>query len=109
MKEELPPIDLAPRKRVDLRSIKAPEGEDASVEANSRRIAADWGAVTSLPVVRGPIASLRIEIPEYLDRELALRAFEQRVTKQFLVVQALQGAGFNVEPGDLVPDKRKRR
>ncbi len=109
MKEELPPIDLAPRKRVDLRSIKAPESEDASVEANSRRIATDWGAVTSLPIVRGPIASLRIEIPEYLDRELALRAFEQRVTKQFLVVQALQGAGFNVEPGDLVPDKRKRR
>lgn len=109
MKEELPPINLAPRKRVDLRSIKAPETKDANVEANSRRMAADWGAVTSMPVVRGPIASLRIEIPEYLDRELALRAFEQRVTKQFLVVQALQGAGFTVEPVDLVPDKRKRR
>jgi len=109
MKPHFPPVDLSPRKRLDLRSIKAPEAEDANVEANSRRLASEWGAVTSVPVSRGPIASLRIEIPEYLDRELAQRAFEQRVTKQFIVVQALQTAGFNVEPGDLVPDKRKRR
>jgi hypothetical protein len=67
------------------------------------------GAVTNVPISRGPIASLRIEIPEYLDRELAQRAFDQRVTKQYLVVQALQAAGFNVDANDLVPDKRKGR
>ena len=43
------------------------------------------------------------------DRELAQRAFEQRVTKQYLVVAALKEAGFKIEPQDLVPDKRKRR
>jgi len=109
MKPELPPVDLAPRKRLDLRSIKAPDANDANVEANSRRLASEWGAVTNVPISRGPIASLRIEIPEYLDRELAQRAFDQRVTKQYLVVQALQAAGFNVDANDLVPDKRKRR
>jgi hypothetical protein len=109
MKTEFPPVDLAPRKRVDLRSIKAPEGDDENVEANTRRLAADWGAVTSVPVTRGPVSSLRLEIPEYLDRELAQRAFEQRVTKQYLVVAALKEAGFRIEPQDLVPDKRKRR
>jgi len=46
-------------------------------------------------------------VPEYLDRELALKAVEQRVTKQYLVVQALKNAGFHVDPADLVADKRK--
>jgi hypothetical protein len=109
MKPEFPPVDLPTRKRVDLRSIKAPETEDASVEANSRQLASEWGAVTSVPMSRGPMSSLRLEIPEYLDRELAQRAFEQRVTKQYLVVRALQDAGFKINPADLVPDKRKRR
>ncbi|MBE7157666.1 MAG: hypothetical protein INR62_04400 [Rhodospirillales bacterium] len=109
MKTEFPPVDFAPKKRLDLRAIKAPEGEDANVEANSRKLAAEWGAVTTVTPPRAPIASLRIEIPEYLDRELAQRAFEQRATKQFLVVQALKAAGFHVEDADLVPDKRKRR
>src|SRR3954447_9081012 len=109
MKTELPPIDVTPRKRVDLRSLQAPATTDETVEANSRRLASEWGAVTAVDRPKPVIASLRLEIPEYLDRQLAQAAFEQRVTKQFLVIQALQAAGFNVEPADLVPDKRKRR
>jgi|tagenome__1003787_1003787.scaffolds.fasta_scaffold16232430_2 hypothetical protein len=110
MKTELPPINVAPRKRVDLRSLQAPTiADDRVVEQNSRRLASEWGAVTTVPSPKPVIASLRLEIPEYLDRQLAQAAFDQRVTKQFLVIQALKAAGFNVEPGDLVPDKRKRR
>jgi len=109
MKSEFPPIDVAPRKRLDLRAIQPPETADDKIEANSRRLASEWGAVTTVPGPKPVIASLRLEIPEYLDRQLAQRAFEQRVTKQFLVIQALQQAWFSVEPNDLVPDKRKRR
>jgi hypothetical protein len=113
MKTEFPPVDLAPRKRLDLRSIKAPAGEDASVEANSRKLAENWGAMTTVPPNKGPLASLRLEIPAYLDQELAEHALRgtngQRVTKQFLVIKALKDAGYHVEPDDLVPDKRKRR
>jgi hypothetical protein len=113
MKPEFPPVDLSPRKRLDLRSIKAPQGEDTSVEANSRKLAEEWGAVTMLPPAKGGTASLHLEIPAYLDQELAERALRgvggTRVTKQYLVIQALKDAGFHVEPGDLVPDKRKRR
>jgi hypothetical protein len=113
MKTEFPPVDLTPRKRLDLRSIKPPQGEDASVEANSRRLAEDWGAVTTVTPTKGMVASLRLEIPAYLDQELAERALRgmngHRVTKQFLVIKALQDAGFHVDPDDLVPDKRKRR
>lgn len=113
MKPDFPPVDLTPRKRVDLRSIKPPANEDASVEANSRKLAEDWGAVTTVAPARGGVASLRLEIPAYLDQELAEKALRgvsgQRVTKQFLVIQALKNAGFHVHPDDLVPDKRKRR
>lgn len=113
MKPEFPAVDLSPKKRLDLRSIKAPVAEDANVEANSRRLAEEWGAVTTVTPTKGAMASLRLEIPAYLDQELAEQALRgvggQRVTKQFLVIQALRDAGFHVAPSDLVPDKRKRR
>lgn len=113
MKVNFPPIDLTPKKRLDLKAIKAPETEDLAVEANSQKLAEDWGAVTTVGRPKPRVASLRLEIPEYLDQELAERALQgqqgRRVTKQFLVIQALQGAGFHVDVDDLVPDKRKRR
>ena len=102
----LPRIDdeLEPKKRVDLRSIRPNGGDDATIDENSRRLAGEW-----LGGRKTPLASLRIEVPEYLDRELAMRAAERRVTKQYLVVQALRDAGYRVEEQDLVADKRKRR
>ena len=108
----LPSIDedLTPRRRVDLKALRPAGGDDATVERNSRRLTNEWGATTVIaPDVRPLLASLRIEVPDYLDRELALKAVEQRVTKQFLVLQALQQAGYRVDAVDLVPDKRKTR
>lgn len=109
---DLPSIDddLAPRKRIDLRTLRPAGGDDATIEQNSRRIGSEWGASTLLaPQARAPLASLRIEVPDYLDRELALKAAEQRVTKQFLVLRALQRDGYRVDSVDLVPDKRRSR
>lgn len=111
MSKELPSIDddLAPRKRVDLRAIQPHKQADHMVEENSRRLGDEWGAQTSLerPTLKTPLASLRIEVPDYLDRDLAVRAAEQRVTKQYLVMKALQEAGYRIDPLDLVADKRK--
>jgi hypothetical protein len=109
MKSELPPLDLEPKKRPNLRSIKPPEGaDDATVEANSQRLINNYGGVTSVPR-KGPVASLRLEVPEYIDRALAKRAFEQRTTKQYLVLKALQETGYQIDDADLIPDKRRRR
>ncbi len=106
--------DLAPRKRLDLKAIKPSAVDDVSVVENSWKIGSEWGAQTSLPAehlehARPILASLRIEVPEYLDRELAIRAAEQRVTKQFLVMKALQAAGYQLNDADLVEDKRKAK
>ncbi|AOX21534.1 hypothetical protein [Kozakia baliensis] len=112
-KTNLPPIasELAPRPKADLSKLRSPiSASDQQVEENSRRLGAHWGATTSLDLSRSvPMASLRIVIPEYVDRDLALKAAEDRVTKQYLVLKALSEAGFRVDPQDLVEDKRKLR
>jgi hypothetical protein len=122
-KADLPSIDdelAAPRKRLDLKAIRLKGAvDDAAIEENSRRLGTEWGALTSLEggkgpkpsaeTARAPIASLRIEMPEYLDRTLARRAADERVTKQYLVLKALEQAGYEIDPIDLVPDKRKAR
>ncbi len=115
-KPALPPIDAdlagPPRPRLDLRALaRGPAVDDAQVDANSRALGARWGASTSIepaaPAV--PFASLRLEVPAYLDQALTVKAAEQRVTKAFLVMSALAQAGFPVAPADLVPDRRKTR
>lgn len=119
-KSALPPIDEdlePPRHRVDLKAIR-PKGQadDATIEENSRRLGSDWGASTTLQppapeptVARAPLASLRIEVPAYLDDELTQKAASQRVTKQYLVLTALRQAGYHIDDADIVADKRKAR
>jgi hypothetical protein len=120
-KPRLPPIDAEleqPRKRVDLKSIRPKaQADDATIEENSRKIGSEWGASTSLKGVespapageRAPVASLRIEVPTYLDDELTQKAAAKRVTKQFLVLTALKQAGYHIDDVDIVADKRKAR
>jgi hypothetical protein len=119
----LPPIDEELRgrgKRLDLKAIR-PKGDvdDATIEQNSRLLGNEWGASTSLQrtqspasaptVARAPVASLRIEVPVYLDDALTREAAEKRVTKQYLVLTALRSAGYRIDDPDLVADKRKAR
>jgi len=119
-KTALPPIDAElehPRQRVDLKAIRSKaQADDATIEENSRRLGSEWGASTSLQppapeatVARASLASLRIEVPTYLDDELTQKAASQRVTKQYLVLTALRQAGYHIEDADIVADKRKAR
>jgi hypothetical protein len=119
----LPPIDdelRGERRRLDLKAIRPKGGaDDATIDENSRLLGNEWGASTSLqrtqqpasapPVARAPVASLRIEVPVYLDNELTREAAEKRVTKQYLVLTALRQAGYRIDDADLVADKRKAR
>lgn len=113
---DLPPLtdDLAPKKKVDFSALRIVAKDDAAIEENSRALGKSWGAQTRLadpsPAAHAaPRASLRIEVPDYLDRALAFKAVELRTTKQFLVIKALADAGFAVEPADLVEDRRRKK
>jgi hypothetical protein len=118
-KTGLPSIDSelvpAPRQRVDLKGLKPRQPiADETVEENSRAIGEKWGASTQLPQAEAPIplapvTSIRGYIPQYLDDELSVKAAERRVTKTFLIMEALAKAGYRVDEPDLIQDRRRSR
>jgi len=110
--------DLAPPSRARL--PQAPDDDDRRILAGADRLSARHGALrdgttaTAPPVVALPApltmpASWKLVLPEYLDREIARRAADRQVTKNFLVLEALASAGYEVRPDDLVGDRRRRR
>jgi hypothetical protein len=110
---DFPPIgdELRPKPKLKRHTDEA--ASDAEVEENSRRIGERWGAATRItrepePVPTAPVVSIRGYIPEYLDQEMAMKAAERRVTKTFLIMEALAKAGYRVDEVDLVQDRRKR-
>jgi hypothetical protein len=110
---DFPPIgdELKPKAR--LKRHTAEPATDAEIEANSRRIGERWGAATRIPQepempLLAPVVSIRGYIPNYLDDELAIKAAERRVTKTFLIMEALAKAGYRLEAHDMVQDRRKR-
>lgn len=120
-----PPLDdeLRPRARLKKHADAAP-ATDEEIEANSRLMGEKWGASTSVAAAAAspaaapapppplpplaPVTSIRGYIPQYLDDELAVKAAERRVTKTFLIMEALEKAGYHVEENDMVQDRRKR-
>jgi hypothetical protein len=110
---DFPPIGDELRPKVKLKRHGTGTANDAEVEANSRRLGERWGASTRIiqeapAAPLAPVVSIRGYIPNYLDDELALKAAERRVTKTFLVIEALAKAGYRVEEHDMVQDRRKR-
>jgi hypothetical protein len=64
------------------------------------------GAAQVEPVLQEP---LKIMIPFYLNRALTVRAGERKVSKRWLVLDALRQAGFDVREDDLFEDGRRFR
>ncbi len=87
---------------------------DEVVEGNSVQIGRAWGASTSIPapepltVPLAKVVSIRGYIPHYLDDELTRKAAERRVTKTFLLMEALAKAGYRIDEIDLIQDRRKK-
>jgi hypothetical protein len=75
-----------------------------------RTIGEKWGATTQIqsPPPTTPLESLRIDVPDYLARELRVRCAEQKVTNAYLVMMALAKDGYRIEDKDLVQDRYKR-
>lgn len=107
--------DLVPSPRTRL--PQAPDDDDRRILAGADRLSVRYGALrdgttapSPLPTAVAPApASWKLVLPEYLDREIARRAAERQVTKNFLVLEALSGAGYEVRPDDLIGDRRRRR
>ena len=58
---------------------------------------------------RTPARSIQLVVPDYLFEEMGVKAVRRRVTKRFLILEALAAVGYFVEPGDMEEDGRRRR
>ena len=58
---------------------------------------------------REPTEEFKVTVPRYLNRQLAAVAADRRVTKQYLVLEALRAAGYRVDDADLHEDGRRYR
>jgi hypothetical protein len=90
--------------------------EDETVNANTANLARSWPAVsTNRPAAiesadqRKPdtvFESIRLNVPSYLNKQLSRDAVEKDCTKTHLILQALAKAGYEIDPDDMVPDRR---
>jgi hypothetical protein len=110
--EELPSLDddLTVKPSVPPRLRPRAIMSDDQVHANSRVMGETWGASTQVRQAEAltPLEPLRIDVPEYLARELRVKCAEHKVTIAYLVMSALRRDGFHVEDKDLVKDRYKR-
>jgi hypothetical protein len=116
--------------RINLRALRPAGIDDAETERHVEEITDTYGAHAQIapkkdrasvearpatpapgpaPARRPRYASFRVDLPEYLDQELTERSARERATKTFLIIQALQRAGYTVKSEDLVTDRRKTR
>jgi len=117
MSTKLPPISddiRQPTRRVRINLKPRADLADDAIEAHSREISERWGSSTQIatkepPKPTAPLTSVRFDCPNYLDRELSVKAAEQEVTKTFLILQALGQGGYRLDEADLVKDRRKAK
>jgi hypothetical protein len=110
---DFPPIgdELRPRAKLKRHDIQS---DDNAIEANARLLGEKWGASTRIEPSKlieplAPVVSIRGYIPQYLDDDLARVAAERRVTKTFLLMEALRTAGYRVDDQDMIQDRRKAK
>jgi len=115
MSNKLPPISediRQPSRRFALNLKPREDLPDEVVAARAREIGETWGSSTQIapkeaPPPVAPLVSVRYDSPDYLDKELSIRAAELGVTKTYLILQALGKAGYRLEEADLVKDRRR--
>lgn len=110
MTKDFPPItDDIRRPRINV-ALKPREISDEAAEEQSRVIAQKRQAYGQPPEPPGvKLNGMRVYIPDYVDRAVNIAAAERGVTKSYVILQALEQAGFRVDPADLVADRRKER
>jgi hypothetical protein len=84
---------------------------DIATKSNSRSLVEGRRASTRLPrpEAETPIASVRIDLPEYVDRQLKLKCVMDGGAKAYYILKALARDGFEINKEDLRLDRRRRK
>ncbi len=111
--------ETAKRKRIPSLTIAADAitpnaGDAAGVTAERPSVGMPGPEPTHRPGVEAARAAVRrrplsLEVPEYLARELRVKAATETVTVRFLVLSALVEAGYRVDESELEEDGRRLR
>ena len=64
-------------------------------------------AKKSAVAMPGPVEKLSVELPGYLTDAMKRQAAENRTSMRHIVMRGLAALGFEIAPGDLVPDARR--
>jgi len=112
-------------KRPELPAIPRPRneafdpGNDDLIKQRLRDVSSPLGFGTRanpapapsppIPPTMSPCRSFNLSVPDYLFDELGMQAVKRRVTKRYLILEALAKTGFTVETQDLEEDGRRRR
>jgi hypothetical protein len=83
----------------------APPSSTAAQPANAP--AAKKPAPASI-LRQGAVDSFTIEMPRYLIHAIKRDALDRDTTARYIVMLALQTAGFEIDAADMVPDARRR-
>jgi hypothetical protein len=111
------------KRRINVSLPPRPELPDERVEQGARQLGEKYNSATQLrpaelappPPPSAPLVSSRFDFPAYLDEELAVRAASTKgpsggkITKTYLVMLALQQAGYRVDEVDLIEDRRREK
>ena len=92
------------------------EDDDLEVQRRVEELAKQQGVPSLSPTSVAPIArsvgqthSFRADLPAHIFDALAIEAARRRVTKRYLLLEALRQAGFPVRDDDLAEDGRRIR
>ncbi len=111
-------------KRPPLPSVRSPVAEPAAndelIKNRLREATKDVLPGPQAPAAAPPPArpataprpaerSMQFVMPDYLFEELGHKAVGRRVTKRYLLLEALAQAGYRVDEADMVEDGRRRR
>jgi hypothetical protein len=71
-------------------------------------VATDAAKAKKPPIAElGPVERLTIVLPGYLTDAMKRQAAENRTSLRHIVMRGLAALGFEIAPGDLVPDARR--
>lgn len=94
-----PRLKVGQRNRTQADEIL--ENGGAKVEREVRQMAERTGAyVHQIQKVRAPITKYMVTIPNYMYEEISEVAKEENVTIKYIILQALQSAGYSLDEVD---------
>ncbi len=83
---------------------EAGQGADAGVRKTKPKVDPE-----SIPTPRSQMRNVNIEIPDYVWRELKVRAAHRGTTLRHVIMTSLKEVGFDIRNADMIEDGRSDR